>query len=252
MHNLALVKSATFGNVACDFYRDEADDIMLTRQQIGESLEYSNPQKAIDTLHARHADRLDQFSVTLNLRATDGKQYETTVYTARGVMELCRWSQQPKADQFMDWVWDVVESIRKTGAYALPGTEAEAKLLRARAMLTNSQVRAYKALVATVGDKTLSPIAMQLFGLTAIEQITGKHIEYRPETGRLWTATEIAAEVGMSAQALGRIAVSNGLKTEQYGIWALDKSPYGPKQVQSFRYNEAGKSRLMEIARRPS
>lgn len=32
-------------------------------------------------------------------------------------MEICRFSRQPKADTFMDWVWDVVESIFKTGAY---------------------------------------------------------------------------------------------------------------------------------------
>ena len=27
-------------------------------------------------------------------------------------MELCRWSRQPKANQFMDWVWDIVEKYR--------------------------------------------------------------------------------------------------------------------------------------------
>ena len=27
-------------------------------------------------------------------------------------MELCRWSRQPLANQFMDWVWDIVERYR--------------------------------------------------------------------------------------------------------------------------------------------
>lgn len=27
-------------------------------------------------------------------------------------MEICRWSRQPKADKFMDWVWDIVEKYR--------------------------------------------------------------------------------------------------------------------------------------------
>ena len=27
----------------------------------------------------------------------------------QGIMEICRWSRQPKANLFMDWVWDIVE-----------------------------------------------------------------------------------------------------------------------------------------------
>ena len=27
-------------------------------------------------------------------------------------MEICRWSRQNKANQFMDWVWDIVEKYR--------------------------------------------------------------------------------------------------------------------------------------------
>ena len=33
------------------------------------------------------------------------------VYTLRGVMEICRFSRQPKADKFMDFVWNVMESL---------------------------------------------------------------------------------------------------------------------------------------------
>jgi len=30
----------------------------------------------------------------------------------QGIMEICRWSRQPKANLFMDWVWDIVEKYR--------------------------------------------------------------------------------------------------------------------------------------------
>lgn len=109
--NLALVRSEQFNGVTCDFYRDN-NDIWITREQIGQALEYSNPQKAVDNLHERNKERLDQFSVTLKLRATDGKQYNTRVYSAKGVYEICRWSRQPKADAFMDFVWNTLEAIR--------------------------------------------------------------------------------------------------------------------------------------------
>ena len=47
MANLKLVTTETFGNVPCDFYRNINDDILLTRNQIGTALEYSDPSKAI-------------------------------------------------------------------------------------------------------------------------------------------------------------------------------------------------------------
>lgn len=84
----------------------------MTRKQIGEALEYGDPQKAIDNLHNRYRDRLDKYSVTLKLGATDNKKYDTTLYNERGVMEICRWSRQPKANAFMDWVWDVIGAYR--------------------------------------------------------------------------------------------------------------------------------------------
>lgn len=109
---LKLITTETFGTVPCDFYRNMNDDMLLTRNQIGQALEYSNPQKAIDNIHSKHKDRLDELSVTTKLRATDGKEYMTTLYTQRGIMEICRWSRQSKANQFMDWVWNIIESYR--------------------------------------------------------------------------------------------------------------------------------------------
>lgn len=49
-------------------------------------------------------------------------------------------------------------------------------------------------------------------------------------------------------QNAGRIANSNGLKTEEYGIEAMDKSPYNAKEVPSFRYNQKGVAKLKALA----
>ena len=111
--DLVLADTVPYNNVMCDFYDRPGDDIYMTRQQVGQALGYSNPQKAIDNIHQRHKERLDKFSVTLNLRGSDGKTYVTTAYSAKGVYEICRWSRQPKADMFMDFVWEVVERLRK-------------------------------------------------------------------------------------------------------------------------------------------
>lgn len=112
MSNLTLISTETFNNLPCNFYRNMNDDILLTREQIGQALEYSNPQKAIDNIHSKHRNRLDELSVTTKLRATDGKCYNTMLYTERGIMEICRWSRQKNANMFMDWTWDIIEKYR--------------------------------------------------------------------------------------------------------------------------------------------
>ncbi|MFL0198297.1 BRO family protein [Clostridium sp. WILCCON 0269] len=113
MNSLTFVKSNNFGIVKCDFYRNNNGEILMTREQIGKGLEYIEPSDAVRKLHTRHKKRLDKFSVQDRLAGTDGKFYMTYLYTAKGVYEICRWSHQPKADAFMDWVWDVLEKIRK-------------------------------------------------------------------------------------------------------------------------------------------
>ena len=105
---LKLITTETFGTVPCDFYRNMNDDMLLTREQIGQALDYKDPMNAIYKIHKRHEDRLDNLSICLS----DGLGHQVYYYTERGIMEICRWSNSKKANQFMDWVWDIIESYR--------------------------------------------------------------------------------------------------------------------------------------------
>jgi very-short-patch-repair endonuclease len=89
---LELVKSEEFLGVKCDFYRDQDNNIYMTREQIGQALQYSNPQKAIDNIHSRNKERLDKFSVMYKLKSSDGKYYNTLLYSKEGIMEICKLS----------------------------------------------------------------------------------------------------------------------------------------------------------------
>lgn len=124
---MKIVKSSNFGSIKCDFYQNN-DEIFMTREQIGRALNYSDPLRAVSKIHSRNPERLNQFSAVTKLTTTDGKRYETTIYNQKGIYEICRWSRQDKANDFMDWVWDVVESIRKHGAYMTPETIEKALL----------------------------------------------------------------------------------------------------------------------------
>lgn len=112
MSNLKLITTEKFGKMECNFYRNRNDEILLTREQVGTALEYSNSDVALSKIHKRHKDRLNPLSVVTKLVSTDGKEYETILYTERGIMEICRYSNKPKANQFMDWVWDIIEKYR--------------------------------------------------------------------------------------------------------------------------------------------
>ena len=124
MTNLKLITTETFGDLSCNFYRNMNDDIFLTREQIGQALEYSDPSKAIRKIHLKHKDRLDELCIRIKDKTIDNTQNgasrksednlisEKVYYTERGIMEICRWSRQPKANIFMDWVWDIIEKYR--------------------------------------------------------------------------------------------------------------------------------------------
>lgn len=138
-NNLKLITTETFGDLSCNFYRNMNDDILLTREQIGLALEYKYPDDALSKIHKRHSNRLDQLSVVVKMASTDGKYYDTILYTQRGIMEICRWSNKPKANLFMDWVWDIVEKYRANEL--IPAQQIDMKpLIDAITTLTNNMI----------------------------------------------------------------------------------------------------------------
>ncbi len=247
MGELTLIKSESFGAVKCDFYQDEKKEIRMTREQIGTALEYAEPRIAIYKLHERNKDRLDSFSVVTNLTTTDGKSYETYLYNAKGVYEICRWSRQPKADAFYDWVYEVLESLRKGDTVLIE--KAKLKQLEIDARLRNARARQGKQLT-TIAEKfkdILSSVAIETLAGEAAAITCGYPVLPKPKHEKTYTATEIGEMVGLSANMIGRVAIANKLKTEEYGMYVLDKSPHSNKQVSSFVYSEKGKAALVAI-----
>lgn len=111
---MTVITSKPFGALNVDVYQNDKHQYYMTREQIGAALEYNNPNKAIQNIHVKNTDRLDPLSTFLKLRKVEGgitKEREYIVYSLRGVMEICRLSRQPKADAFMDFCWDIMESL---------------------------------------------------------------------------------------------------------------------------------------------
>ena len=125
---MTVITSKPFGALNVDVYQNDKHQYYMTREQIGAALEYGNPQISIGTIHKRNADRLDPLSTLINLIKVEGNrtvEREVVCYSLRGVMEICRLSRQPKADAFMDFCWDIMESLmRGDSVLATPQMDA--------------------------------------------------------------------------------------------------------------------------------
>ena len=115
-NSMTVITSKPFGALNVDVYEDSKHQYYMTREQIGRALECKEPRKYIAKIHERNTDRLDSLSTVVKLTTVEGgitKEREIICYSLRGVMEICRLSRQPKADAFMDFCWDIMESLMR-------------------------------------------------------------------------------------------------------------------------------------------
>lgn len=127
-NSMTVITSKPFGTLNVDVYEDSKHQYYMTREQIGTALEYTNPAVAIGKIHNRNTDRLDPLSTFTSLVNVEGNrtvERKFLCYNLRGVMEICRLSRQPKADAFMDFCWDIMESLmRGDSVLATPQMDA--------------------------------------------------------------------------------------------------------------------------------
>ena len=95
----------------------------MSRTQIGYALQYKDPANAIKNIHNKNYDRFEKYSVTLTgaqfeppLRNNKSAQ-KVYMYNEFGIYAMCARSRQPVADDFNDWVAEVISSLRKNGYY---------------------------------------------------------------------------------------------------------------------------------------
>lgn len=131
----------------------------------------------------------------------------------------------------------------------LNALETQARADRAAAMRINAENRRLKLLFDNPQwkDMQLSGIGIETLGLKKVEAATGIDVgNVLPQTEKTWSATDIGNAFGVSSMAIGKKANALGLKTEQNGIFVLDKSRHSNKEVPTFRYNQNGVNALAE------
>ena len=213
---------------------------LFLAKDVAEWIEHSNSRMMLQSI-----DEEEKICVN-NPYALKGQQ-EQWFLTEDGLYEVLMQSRKPIAKAFKKEVKKILKELRLNGYYInkqskenLEEIKIKASQDRAKAMLLNAQNRMLKTLSKVVDNNKLSPIAVEVLGIKSIQEITGnKNLEqYLPQVPKTYSATEIGKILGVTANKIGSLAKSHNLKTEENGMWVMDKSKYSNKEVSTFRYFE--------------
>ena len=157
-----------------------------------------------------------------------------TVINESGVYSFVFSSKLSTAKAFKRWVTsEVLPSIRKTGGYRKPDA-AQAK--RADAMDRDSRTRAAKLLLK-IAERVEIPEYQAVCQAKAAEMIADEMVIPLPVVERrTYSAKEIGARLGISANRVGKLANRYGLKIPTYGKLFYSKSAYSAREVETWRY----------------
>ena len=237
-NQLQIFNNAEFGQVRTIV---DGDKILFCASDIAKALGYEKPNNAINT-HCKNAT-LKQGIITDNL----GRKQNANFIPEGDVYRLVVRSKLPTAEKFESWVFDeVLPSIRKTGSYSIKQQPVDdAKQLRSEAMLLNArtrQAKMWKELSQMTTIKEYKEIAFAKAG----NVLAGKDLFNLPEQ-KTYSADEIGAILGVSANKIGRLANTYNLKTPQFGKWFYDKAQHSNKEVETFRYYEKAISKFRTL-----
>lgn len=152
--------------------------------------------------------------VTIRM-ATSGGSQELLFITEPQLYFLMMRSRSDKAKPFRQWVVnDVLPSIRKTGKYEAPKSEAlsvERKLNAAKIILEPAGIKGNqltlaldKVYKANTGESLLAQAGVELV---------------RPQQTQLSTPTELGNDMGLSGREVNKLLAEMGLQTKEGGKW---------------------------------
>ena len=224
MRALQIFENVEFGKIRTVVLDGEP---WFVGKDVATALGYKDTSDALK----KHVDEEDKLTRRF---ADSGQIREMYVINESGVYSLVFSSKLPTAKAFKRWVTsEVLPAIRKTGSYHKPDA-AQAK--RIDAMDRDSRTRAAKLLLK-IAERVEIPEYKAVCQAKAAEMVAGEMVIPLPVVERrTYSAKEIGARLGISANRVGKLANLYRLKTPTYGKLFYSKSEYSPKQVETWRY----------------
>ncbi len=226
-----------FNNTKLD-YAIYSGEPVFNLNSIASILGINNPRTSIDVNDNDYVIKLGSSVVGLTYNRNLNNRGELFL-TEAGLYKLIMSSKKKEAEVFQKWVVkEVLPTIRKTGSYSIQKPVSQFTELSEKDKLYKAQLlKEFSDLYRNKCDGRYS----QILDSYAVKELTGEHILPLPErTEHYYTAEEAGKILGISANKVGRIANLNNLKNEKYGKWFIDKAKHTNKEIEAFRYNQAG------------
>ena len=227
--NELIMKNEKFG--VLEIYVDEKGKVWFPATEVAEMLGYKNPQKAI-------RDHCKEAGCTIRSVSYPSGTKQKKYIDEGNIIRLLTKSHIPGAEEFESWIFDeVIPQIMKTGKYEIKTSKN--KTLDQEIKLKNSRSRMANAYLKIANNPIFPNEYRQIMLTYAANELSGTPVIPLPSSEkRTFSATEIGEKLGISANKVGTLANTHGLKTDEFGKFVWDKSPYSAKQVEAFRYYE--------------
>ena len=206
-------------------------------KDVADILGYAKPENAIAT----HVDEEDKTSTLIQGTGSNYKS-KAIIINESGVYALIFGSKLPKAKQFKRWVTsEVLPSIRKTGSYnTIPKERSEFKEQELKARMLNARVRESNQYLKIAAQIDI-PEYRYILQAKSAEALNGgvPVLPMQEAERKTYSATEIGAMFGVSANRIGKLANAHKLKTPEYGKLFYSKSEHSVKEVETWRYYDS-------------
>lgn len=232
--SIQIFENTDFGSIRILTINDEP---WFVGKDVAQALGYGDTDQAL----RKHVDTEDKLTRQID---GSGQGRNMTLINESGLYSLILSSKLPTAKQFKRWVTsEVLPAIRKNGYYSFAKEDKEQTIIRDR----ESRSRIAE-LWLTLSDKVKSETYQQICISYASKELAGQEVIPLPRsTQHHYSAGEVGEMFGVSARKIGMIAKANNMKTEMFGCWYHDKSPYSNREVDAFRYNDAAIERFREL-----
>lgn len=236
MNQLQVFGNQNFGEIRT---LDEKGKILFCGSDVAKALGYK------DTVNALKSHCNEDGVVFHHIIDSLGRQQKVKFISEGNVYRLITHSKLPAAEQFERWVFDeVLPSIRKHGTYSItPDKKMRMDIELYKAQTKKAEM--WMKLGEYVGTSEYKQICASYASGVLVD---GDPVLPLPESmERYYSATQVGEMFGVSANKIGKLANQYNLKQEPYGKWFFDKAAHSMKEVETFRYGEAGIKKFEEL-----